>query len=72
MPSIAAYDLNEFVERAVFLKDRPAFALAREDPLVYRFVGGGLVGDHRSIGLRINEEDITLMSMDDSAGVRSH
>ena len=38
MPSIAAYDLNEFVERAVFLKDRPAFALA--DGTVHLPAGG--------------------------------
>ncbi|MCB8837073.1 WD40 repeat domain-containing protein [Aurantimonas sp. VKM B-3413] len=28
MPSIAAYDFSDFVETAIFLKDRPAFALA--------------------------------------------
>ncbi|EAU43298.1 hypothetical protein FP2506_10651 [Fulvimarina pelagi HTCC2506] len=41
MPSIAPYDLGEFVERAVFLGDAPAFALA--DGTVHLPAGGGSV-----------------------------
>ncbi|MER0238776.1 WD40 repeat domain-containing protein [Fulvimarina sp. MAC8] len=41
MPSIAPYDLGEFVERAVFLGDMPAFALA--DGTVHLPAGGGSV-----------------------------